>query len=125
MMSGEVQKQFYFLFHSFVWGMWMCWVYDGLIVFRRIFRHSRRFIDFEDLMYWFCMTAQIFYLLFTMHRGAIRSYIVVGVIVGNLFYMKTIRSVYQTILYTLLYPIRWLVSKVSTVFKKKPRKLKD
>ena len=100
----------------------MCWVYDGFIIFRKIIPHTKRFRDIEDLFYWLCMTAQIFYLLLTRHRGEIRSYIVVGMISGSLLYMKIIRPVYQTLMLTVLSPVRWCVKKLSLVFKKKTSK---
>lgn len=123
-MSAEVEKQFCFLFLSFAWGMGMCWIYDGLIIFRKIVPHSRRWRDLEDLIYWLCMTAQSFYLLFTWHRGEIRSYIVAGLIAGSLFYVKMIRLVYQTMMMTVLYPVRWFVKKLSIFLRKSRQNLR-
>ena len=117
-MSAEVQKQFYFLFLSFLWGMGMCWVYDGVIIFRQIVPHSKKFCAMEDVIYWICMTAQCFYLLLTRHRGEIRSYIVVGMIAGSLFYAKTIRQVYRSVMMTILYPVRWCMNKLFKIFRK-------
>ena len=124
-MSAEVQKQFYFLFLAWTWGMGMCWVYDGLRLFRQVIPHSRRMLNVEDLFYWLCMTALLFYLLFTRHRGEIRSYIIFGVLGGSLFYFKTISPVYLAVVGFLLRPLKILFSKIRRFLRKMKPKSED
>ena len=124
-MSAEVQRQFYFLFLSFLWGMWTCWVYDGFRVFRNLIHHSKRFVNLEDLLYWLFMTVALFYLLFTYHRGKIRSYIIIGLMTGHLFYYKTISPVYVAFLCMLLKPVKILVLSIRRLLRKINTKSRD
>ena len=123
-MSADVQKQFCFLFLSCLWGMGMGWSYDQLVLLRYLIPHSKRIVNLEDFLYWLAMAAQLFYLLFTYHRGEIRSYIVAGLIAGSLFYVKMIRLVYQTMMMTVLYPVQWFVKKLSIFLRKSRQNLR-
>lgn len=96
----------------------MGWSYDQLVLLRYLIPHSKRIVNLEDFLYWLAMAAQLFYLLFTYHRGEIRSYIVAGLIIGRLLYSKIIGPVYLSLMKKLLYPIYWVLSKIF-------RKLKD
>ena len=124
-MSAEVQKQFYFLFLSFVWGIGMGWCYDQLVLLRYLIPHSRRILSLEDFFYWISMAAQFFYLLFTYHRGEIRSYILTGLILGYFTYSKGLGPVYQILMKKILYPVRWVFMKIFRVLAKKLAKLTD
>ena len=124
-MSAEVQRQFYFLFFSFLWGMWTCWVYDGLRVLRNLIHHSRRTVNLEDILYWLFMAAALFYLLFTHHRGEVRSYIIVGLITGHLFYYKTISPVYVAFAGVLLKPLKMLILTIRRILRKINAKSRD
>ena len=124
-MSADVQKQFYFLFLSFVWGLEMGWCYDQLVLLRYLIPHSKRMLNLEDFFYWITMAAQFFYLLFTYHRGEIRSYIITGLILGFFIYSKGLGPVYQMVMKKVLYPVRWLFLKIFCVLAKKPAKLTD
>ena len=124
-MSAEVQRQFYFLFLSFLWGMWMCWVYDGLRVLRNLMKHSRRILNIEDIFYWLFMTIALFYLLYTYHRGEIRNYILVGLLSGYLFYYKTISPVYVALWGMLLEPFKMMFVKICRLLCKMTTKSRD
>ena len=124
-MSAEVQRQFYFLFLSFLWGMWMCWVYDGLRVLRNLTKHSRWSLNIEDIFYWLFMTIALFYLLYTYHCGEIRNYILVGLLSGYLFYYKTISPVYVALWVMLLEPFKRIFVKIYRLLCKMTTKSRD
>lgn len=124
-MSAEVQRQFYFLFLSFLWGMWMCWVYDGLRVLRNLTKHSRWILNIEDIFYWLFMTIALFYLLYTYHCGEIRNYILVGLLSGYLFYYKTISPVYVALWVLLLEPFKRIFVKIYRLLCKMTTKSRD
>ena len=71
------------------------------------------------------MAAQFFYLLFTYHRGEIRSYILTGLVLGYFIYSKGLGPVYQILMKKILYPVRWVFMKIFRVLAKKPAKLTD
>ena len=71
------------------------------------------------------MAAQFFYLLFTYHRGEIRSYILTGLVLGYFIYSKGLGPVYQILMKKILYPVRWVFMKIFRVLAKKLAKLTD
>ena len=90
----------------------MGWSYDQLMLLRYLLPHSKRMVNFEDFFYWLAMAAQLFYYLFTYHRGEIRSYIVIGLVTGRLLYLKAVGPVYLALMKLLLRPLHWLLSKI-------------
>lgn len=97
-MSAEVQSQFYLFFLAIFWGIGMCLVYDTFKIFRKLVPHSPGWINIEDVFYWAVMTVLLFYLLFTYNRGEIRSFTIAGILTGSIFYIKTISSVYISLI---------------------------
>ena len=122
-MSAEVQNQFYFFFFSAFWGVGMGFIYDGLRIWRRLVHHSLRQMNIQDIVYWICMTVVLFYLLFTYNRGEIRSYTIAGMIVGCVFYQKTISPVWVELAYRLLRPVIHLFFVLFSIIKKIRRKI--
>lgn len=103
----------------------MCWVYDGLRVLRNLMKHSRKILNIEDIFYWLFMMCALFYLLYTYHRGEIRSYILVGLLSGYLFYYKTISPVYVVLWQMLLKPFKVMFTKVCRFLGKMMTKSRD
>lgn len=117
-MSAEVQSQFYFFFLAFFWGIGICLIYDALRIFRQLVRHTIFWINAEDILYWTVMTVILFYLLFTYNRGEIRSFTIVGLLAGSIFYLKTISPVYIAIICRILEPFFRLFSKILSLLRK-------
>ena len=117
-MSAEVQSQFYLFFLAFFWGIGMCFVYDALRIFRHLVRHSIGWINTEDILYWMAMTVILFYLIFTYNRGEIRSFTLAGLLVGSLFYLKTISPVYIAGVCWILKPFFRLFSGILSLLRK-------
>ncbi|MEE1243540.1 spore cortex biosynthesis protein YabQ [Frisingicoccus sp.] len=115
-MSVEVQNQFYFFFLSAFWGIGMCFIYDGLRILRQLIHHSVRWINTEDILYWAAMTAVLFYLLFTHNRGEIRSYTIAGILLGSVFYSKTISPVWVALVCRVFKPFIRLFSTIRSFF---------
>ncbi|NCC02219.1 MAG: hypothetical protein EOM34_16475 [Clostridia bacterium] len=117
-MSAEVQSQFYLFFLAIFWGIGMCLVYDTFKIFRKLVPHSPGWINIEDVFYWAVMTVLLFYLLFTYNRGEIRSFTIAGILTGSIFYIKTISSVYISLISWVLHPFLRLFSKIRFVLGK-------
>ncbi len=124
-MSAEVQHQFTFLFLSLAWGMGLAWIYDGLRLFRKLCSHSKLLLNIEDLFFWIGSMAILFDLIFTWHYGEIRSYIVVGVVSGALFYLKWISPVYLMAADFLLTPLKWILKVLGCILGKMKTKTSD
>jgi spore cortex biosynthesis protein YabQ len=121
-MSAEVQRQFYLLFLAALWGVGMGFIYDALRILRYFIRHSTAWVNLEDIVYWAAMTVLLFRRLMRYNRGEIRSFTLVGLIVGSIFYLNAISPVYRAFMCRLLYPIFRLFTRISSILKKIFRK---
>lgn len=65
-------------------------VYDGIRIFRMLFRHSDWLVDVEDLAYWILTGWMVFRTLFYYNRGALRGYAFLGLFLGVVIYMLTL-----------------------------------
>lgn len=117
-MSSAVQNQFYLCVLSISWGIGMCFIYDIFKILRNLIHHKKRWLNFEDAMYWLGMTIALFYLLLTYNRGEIRGYILGGMLFGSLFYLKTISPVWVALCTWILSPFVWGIRKGNAFFKK-------
>ena len=69
-------------------------------------------------LYWMAMTVVLFYLLFTYNRGEIRSFTIAGLLVGSVFYLKTISPVYISLICWILKPFFRLFSGILSLLSK-------
>ena len=69
--------------------------------------------------------AILFDLIFTWYYGEIRSYIVVGVVSGALFYLKWISPVYLMAADFLLTPLKWILKVLGRILEKMKAKTSD
>ncbi len=71
-------------------GMLLAFVYDGVRIFRMMFRHKEIVVDIEDLVFWMFTAWMVFRTLFYYNRGALRGYAFFGMFLGVLFYTLTL-----------------------------------
>lgn len=64
--------------------------YDGVRIFRMLFRHANWLVDLEDLAYWILTGWMVFKTLFYFNRGALRGYAFLGLILGVVIYVMTL-----------------------------------
>lgn len=96
----------------------MCFIYDVFRILRNLIRHKRWWLNLEDTLYWLAMTVLLFYLLFTYNRGEIRGYMLFGLLLGSVFYLKTISPVWIAVCTYIFRPLFRLIRKGSAFFKK-------
>lgn len=89
-MSGEIVKEWYFWLVSVAAGAFMAFVYDVVRLFRRLIRHGRFAVDFEDILYWTACFGLSFTLLYYGNNGVIRFAAVLGAAVGMALYAVTV-----------------------------------
>ena len=69
-------------------------VYDGIRIFRMLFRHYDWLVDVEDLVYWILTGWLVFKTLFYYNRGALRGYAFLGLFLGVVIYMLTLSRLF-------------------------------
>lgn len=89
-MSQDIIKEVIFLFHSFLLGVVITFVYDGFLVLRKMFRHTAFLISLEDIIFWAACAISVFGVLYEENNGMLRWFAVAGAAIGMLIYKKTL-----------------------------------
>lgn len=89
-MSQDIIKEGIFLFHSFLLGVIITFVYDGFLVLRRMFRHTAFLISLEDMVFWAACAISVFGVLYKENNGMLRWFAVAGAAAGMFIYKKTL-----------------------------------
>lgn len=91
-MSPNIVKEVLLLVHSFLLGVVLTFIYDGIIILRKLIRHSEIFISLEDLLFWIACAIGVFYMLYEENNGILRWFAVAGAGIGMLIYKVTISA---------------------------------
>ena len=117
-----------FLWHALWMGVLITFVYDILIVWRRVVPHKPLWEALEDLGFWIFCAVYVFLWLYRESNGTLRWYAVMGALLGMLCYKKIasdffvkyaakvlekVLALLWKILYTVMGPIRILRRKVA------------
>lgn len=145
--SESVHTQWMLFLAAIMWGAAVALAYDGLRVLRRIWPPPVWLYYTQDLLFWLAEALLIYRLLFIYDNGAVRSYTMLGMILGMALYlwifgrwlsgltagilnkiMGLIKKCLKRISHFLgipLRPIRWLLWKIWTIAVKKYKHLKN
>lgn len=88
-------------FHSFLTGIVMALLYDGLLILRRVLRHGQFWISLEDFFFWLICAFGVFLFLIEENNGILRWFAVGGAVLGAFLYKKTISECYINIMSTI------------------------
>ena len=91
-MSPNIVREVMLLVHSFLLGIVLTVIYDGMIVLRKLFHHFDVLISLEDLLFWIGCAVSVFYMLYEENNGILRWFAVAGVGGGMLVYKVTFSS---------------------------------
>lgn len=89
-LSQDITREMVFLFHSFLLGAVITFVYDGFLIARRLIRHSGIMVSLEDLVFWIVCALEVFRILCRENNGMLRWFAVAGAFTGMLVYKKTL-----------------------------------
>ncbi|MCD8038159.1 MAG: spore cortex biosynthesis protein YabQ [Lachnospiraceae bacterium] len=89
-MSENIIADFDLWLASVAAGLCMAFAYDLLRLLRRLVRHGRLAVDFEDLLYWTLCFFASFTLLYYGNNGVIRFVAVLGAAIGMLIYSVSV-----------------------------------
>ncbi|MDD6797410.1 MAG: spore cortex biosynthesis protein YabQ [Bacteroides sp.] len=86
-MSALITWEWGYLLASMMWGMALALCYDFIRIFRRIVAHSGTvWIFVEDIVFWMCCGFAVFHVTFLINDGIVRSFSIVGFILGAFIY---------------------------------------
>lgn len=138
-MSQDIINEVYFLGGSVFMGIVITFVYDFILIGRRVIKHSLFFISLEDLAFWIVCAVTVFYMLYKENNGVLRWFAVMGAAVGMLLYKKIIGSGFVKIISTIILkeihiirkivgilfkPFGWILKKLGASFQFLHRKEK-
>lgn len=89
-MSQLILIEIYIFCSSIMLGIIMAIAYDVLRIFRRIIKRGLVLVAIEDVIALSIASIITFNMIFTNNSGNVRSYILVGIIIGILLYMVSI-----------------------------------
>lgn len=139
-MSQDIIREVTFFLHSVIMGIVITFVYDWLLILRRLVKHGIFWISVEDFLFWFACGIGVFYMLYRENNGILRWFAVMGAIIGMTVYKITVSKrfvqIMSTCIYKMLYilsrviqivlkPFKWLISKLLIFFNFGKRKYKN
>lgn len=97
-MSVTIRYEVQLLAGSLALGVCLMIIYDGLRLFRLMIPHGNLWTGVEDGLYWIGSSIVTFLLLFEQNDGVLRSYAIIGVLSGMLFYNLSVSRILRSLL---------------------------
>ncbi len=88
-MEEYIRAQASLFLDSMFVGVVIMALYDVLRLMRRIIRHRDILVNIEDFLYWTVAGFMVFAMIYAKNDGALRWFIVVGVILGAIIYARS------------------------------------
>ncbi len=63
-MSQDIIQEVTFFLHTLVMGIVITFVYDWLLIIRKLIKHNTLWISIEDLFFWLACGIGVFYMLY-------------------------------------------------------------
>ena len=111
-MSQDIIREVTFFVHSVIMGVAITFVYDWLLIFRRVVKHGIFGISVEDLIFWFVCGIGVFYMLYRENNGILRWFAILGAIIGMSAYKIVISKRFVNLMSTCIYKIMWFISRI-------------
>lgn len=111
-MSQEIIQEVTFFLHSVLVGLVITFVYDWILVFRKLVKHGGFLVSVEDFIFWLACGIAVFYMLYKENNGVLRWFAVVGASLGMVFYKTVIKDRFVRIMSTCIYKMLWLIFRV-------------
>lgn len=93
-MVNGINGELKLFFISVLAGMILFGVYDIGKAFREAIHHKNGWVAVEDLFYWIFAALFLFYIFFAFNEGVLRNYVILGSLVGILFYSFFFRNLF-------------------------------
>lgn len=111
-MSQDIVNEVYFLAYSVMMGVVITFVYDFILIGRKVIRHNLFFISLEDLLFWAACAVAVFYMLYKENNGILRWFAVFGAALGMLLYKKIVGNRFVKLISVLIQKEIHIISKI-------------
>lgn len=89
MMSDVITGELQVAGTAFLHGALITVVYDLIRIFRRVIAHGNFWIGVEDFLFWIWTSLWIFSVLYRENDGSFRMYTILAMVLGMVFYHRT------------------------------------
>lgn len=117
-MSQDIVQEITFFLHSILIGLLITFVYDWILILRKLVKHGIVLVSIEDFLFWFACGIGVFYMLYRENNGVLRWFAVVGATLGMLFYKAVIKNRFVYIMSTCIHKIMWFVFRIIQIMLK-------
>lgn len=111
-MSHDIIQELTFFGHSIIMGIIITFVYDWILILRKLIKHKTFWISFEDLLFWIACGLGVFYMLYRENNGVLRWFTILGAMIGMIFYKCLISKMFVHIMSTCIYKIVWFIFRI-------------
>ena len=108
-MSQDIIQEVTFFLHSIFMGVIITFVYDWLLILRKLIKHNTFWVSFEDFLFWIACGLGVFYMLYRENNGVLRWFTVLGAMIGMICYKCLVSKIFINIMSTVIYKIMWLL----------------
>ena len=124
-MNDTIAAQIYSLVIFTISGIAIGVFFDIFRILRRSFKTSDIVTYIEDIIFWIISGMFFLFVLFKFNNGQIRNYVIIGLLLGIVFYMLTISKYFIKINVKIIditkkiiiYPIKLIISLLNKLLK--------
>lgn len=124
-MENSIAMQLYILLIFTISGIAIGVLFDIFRILRKSFKTPDFVTYIEDIIFWILSGAIFLFTLFKFNNGEIRSYIIIGLLIGIILYMLTISKYFinlnvkiiTIIKKIILYPIKLILKIIKKILK--------
>ncbi len=91
-MSEIIFQEADFFMASFLCGVFLLVIYDGIRIIRRTFRHGKVMTAIEDMIFWLISGLMVFVMMYEKNDGTVRGTALLSIGLGMLLYHCFISS---------------------------------
>lgn len=107
---------------SFVWGAFLMFLYDFILVHRSRKKAGKIRMLIGDWIFWGISAVFVFQMIFELNNGILRSFFVVAFLLGMIGYRKLVKNVVQKVIKAIISfvcrPYVWIRRKIRNLRKK-------
>jgi spore cortex biosynthesis protein YabQ len=108
-MSQDIVQEITFFLHSILVGLVITFIYDWILILRKLVKHGIVLVSIEDFIFWFACGIGVFYMLYRENNGVLRWFAVAGAALGMLLYKIVIKDRFIYIMSTCIHKMMWFV----------------
>ena len=112
MLQIDIMDEFYIFLIAINYGLILGGMFDFYRAFRYFSKPKKILTAIEDLLFWLIITSIIFIFFLNKTDGIIRGFVILGFIIGYIFYIKVISKYSYFLIRKILELIFGLISEI-------------